>query len=104
MFFITILALLVGSGVGYFVQHTFSSLRHDKKWPDVPAWKKRSLSLSGSFAALAAGLAVLWHAGPNPSEEVMIQMWFWQIGAAGGGATAFDIIYDRTKRGGGGNE
>lgn len=103
MFLVTVTALVIGSGVGYFVQHTFSSLRHDKKWPDVPAWKKRALSLSGSISALSAGLLVLMQASGSPSEETLIRMWFWQIGAAGGGATAFDVIYEKF-RGKGGSE
>lgn len=101
MFFTTLAALLVGSGIGYFVQNTFAALRHDLKWPDVPPWKKRALSLSGSFAALSAGLLILMQANGDPPEVVLVRMWFWQIGAAAGGGTAFDVIYEKFRPKGG---
>lgn len=101
MFYITLMALLLGTAVGYIVQTVFSALKHDNKWPDVPPWKKRALAGTGSLSALAVGLLILMQAPDTADpERLLVRMWFWQVGAAGGGATTFDILYDKWRGGG----
>lgn len=91
-FAIALLALITGTIVGWFVQRTMSSIQNNGAWADFPAWKKRSLSMRGSIAALIAGLYVLQGAEAFSAWGVIWKMWLAQTAAAYAGAPGLDLI------------
>lgn len=91
-FLVALTALIAGTVVGWFVQRTMSSIHHNGAWPDMPDWKKRSLSTTGSIAAFIAGLYVLQNAETFRAWDVVWKMWLYQTGAAYVGATGLDLI------------
>lgn len=99
-FLLAIVALLIGTAIGFFVQDVASSLRHNGAWPDMPRWKKRALASTGSIAAFIAGVYVLQGATAsiNP-QQLVFRMWLYQTLAAWAGATALDLAVERFKGG-----
>lgn len=97
-FLIAILALIIGSGVGYFVQHVTVSIGYDDKWPDVPGWKRRALASSGAITAFVVGLYFLQRAPNFNPDQVIVDLWFWQTIASGGGGSLMDFLWSRMRK------
>ena len=96
---VALVALLVGTGIGWFVQSTATALRRNGAWPDTPAWKKRAIGASGSIAAFVAGVYVLSDAPTFSGQTFVFRLWLWQVLSAWAGATALDMAVERFKGG-----
>lgn len=93
-FLVALVALITGSAAGFLVQRTAAAIRKNGAWPDVPSWKKFYLSLTGSFAAFAAGAVVLVNAPTFSPEDVLARMWLYQTFAAWGAPFILDVGAD----------